>query len=124
MPCLKVPLTNAPDLFAVVDQHSHARLVSQGLTGSWFLNDNGSGRSYVRTFVPTEGRQRTTNLQVARLIVGAGPRTVVRYANGDPLDLRYGNLAWRKGPSKRRDDDLLAAARRLRKPEAGARADG
>lgn len=113
-PCFHVPLGNAPDAFAVIDKHSYDTLISEGLTGPWFLNGNGTGRSYVRIAVPVEGRRSGTNLLVARLILGAEPGTVVRYANGDRLDLRFVNLAWRKGKSSRTDADALAAANRLR----------
>ena len=113
-PCFRIPLGNRPGTFAIVDQQQFANLVSQGVTGRWFLNSNGTGRSYVRIAVPVEGRRGGTNLLVARLIIGAGPRTVVRYANGNPLDLRFVNLAWRKGKSGRTDADTLAAAVRLR----------
>ena len=112
--CFRIPLSNSPDTFAILDQQSFTNLISQGLTGRWFLNSNGAGRSYVRISVPVEGRRGGTNLLVARLIIGAGPRTVVRYANGNPLDLRFVNLAWRKGKSGRTDADTLAAAVRLR----------
>lgn len=114
MPCFHVPLSNAPGTFAVIDQHTFATLRSQGLTSPWFLNENGTGRSYVRIAVPVEGRRSGTNLLLARLIIGAGPGTVVRYANGNPLDLRFVNLAWRKGKSGRTDTDTLAASLRLR----------
>ena len=113
-PCFHVPMSNAPGIFAIVDQHSYARLRALGLTNTWLLNGNGTGKRYVRTAVPTEGRAKGTILLVARLIVGAGPGTVVRYANGNPLDLRFINLAWRKGKSKRTDCAVLADAVRLR----------
>lgn len=105
-----MPLTNAPGSFAIIARHHHADLKARGLTGAWFLNSNGSGRAYVRTHIPVEGRPDGTNLLVARLIVGAGPNVAVRYANGNPLDLRYFNLVGQKGRSKRTDDELLAAA--------------
>lgn len=114
MPCFRIPISNAPDTFALIEQHTFNSLVSRGLTGPWFLNGNGTGRSYVRIAVPVEGKGGGTNLLVARLILGAGPRTVVRYANGDPLDLRFINLAWRKGKSGRTDTDTLAASLQLR----------
>lgn len=113
-PCIRIALSNSPGTFAIIDQHSFTDLVSQGLTGPWFLNSNGTGRNYVRIAVPVEGRRSGTNLLVARLIIGAGPHTVVRYANGNPLDLRFANLAWRKGKSGRTDTETLAAALQLR----------
>ena len=113
-PCFRIPLSNAPGTFAIIDQHTFSSLRSQGLTSPWFLNGNGTGRSYVRIAVPVESSRGGTNLLVARLILGAGPRTVVRYANGNSLDLRFLNLAWRKGKSGRTDTDTLAASLRLR----------
>jgi hypothetical protein len=113
-PCCRVPLSNVPETFAIIDRHIYADLHAQGLTGHWLLNSNGSGRAYVRTAVPTEHNPKGTILLVARLIVVAGPGTVVRYANGDPLDLRFTNLAWRKGKSGRTDAAVLADAQRLR----------
>ena len=112
-PCFHVPLSNAPGMFAIVDQHSYASHLALGLTNTWLLNGNGTGKLYVRTTVPVEGRTSWTPLLVARLIVAAGPGTVVRYANGNTLDLRFINLAWRKGKSKRTDNTLLADAVRL-----------
>lgn len=111
--CLNVPLTNAPGVFAQIDRHSFLALQRLGLTGPWFLNGNGSGKRYVRANVPERDRRNWTPLLVARLIIGAGPGTVVRYANGDPLDLRFINLAWRKGRSSRADTEVLADANRL-----------
>ncbi len=110
-PCVRVPLTNAPGASAIVDEASYADLRARGLTGPWFLNDNGTGRKYVRTGVPVAGQPKGTLLLIARLILGAGPGTVVRYANGNPLDLRFTNLAWRKGKSKRTDAALLDYAK-------------
>lgn len=121
MPCLRVPLGNAPGIFAIIDRHRYDDLISQGLTAPWFLNGNGTGRSYVRTAVPVEGRRSGTNLLIARLIIGAGPGSVVRYANGNPLDLRFINLAWRKGKAKGADLDTLAASLRAR-PQRNAAA--
>lgn len=107
-PCFHIPMSNAPGVSAIVDQHSYAALRSAGITGPWFLNGNGTGKSYVRIAVRVKGS--ATLLLVARLIIGARPGTVVRYANGNPLDLRFLNLAWRSGTSKRTDSDVLADA--------------
>ena len=123
LPCLRVPMSNAHGVFAIVDQHHFETLRALGLTRSWFLNGNGTGKRYVRTPVPAEGRPKGTILLVARLIIGAGPGTVVRYGNGNPLDLRFSNLAWRKGKSKRTDEALLADAVRLLAEREGHAAD-
>jgi len=114
-----VPLSNAPGTFAIIDQHNYAAIRARGLTGAWFLNGNGSGRFYVRTKVMATGRPDGTNLLVARLILHAGPKAAVHYANGDPLDLRFFNLVAHRGHSRRTDGDLLDEAVRRRSASAG-----
>jgi hypothetical protein len=66
------------------------------------LNSNGHGTSYVRTAAAG------TMLTPARIIAGARGRSVVRYVNGDPLDLRPENIILRKGMAKRADADIVA----------------
>lgn len=103
--CIRVSLDNRGRHFATINAHDYLAVLRAGVTGAWFMNDNGKGRSYVRAAVPT-GIGTCTNVQIARIIIGAGPRTIVRYANGDPLDLRRANLSWQRGKAKRTDDHL------------------
>jgi len=105
--CLLVPLDREGRGLAIVEERDYLAVRAMGATGVWLANANTKrSRRYVRTSVPT-GPQTATNVQVARLIVGAGPGTVVRYLNGNPLDLRRENLTWQRGQSKR-DDALIA----------------
>lgn len=109
--CLRVPLDRDGRTYAIVTAADYRRVQRSGATGTWFLNDDGKGRAYVRTKVRT-GRGKATMVMVARLIMESGPRTVVRYQNRDKLDLRYMNLSVTRGKAKR-DDVRLAEGGRI-----------
>ncbi|MFT4160913.1 hypothetical protein [Shinella sp.] len=100
--CLKVPLDRYGRKYAIVTVRGYQAVQDAGATGAWRLNSNGHGGAYVRTFAAG------TVLMPARIIAGAGPRSVVRYVNGDPLDLRPENIVLRKGAAKRADADIVA----------------
>lgn len=99
---LKVPLDNHGINHAIVSPQAYQRVIDSGLTGMWLLNSNGHGRGYVRT------AKCGTLALVARVILDAGPGEVIRYANGDSLDLRVMNLRVMRGKAKRRDSQLAA----------------
>jgi len=103
---LKVPLDNHGRTHAIVEPHAYQRVLDSGLTGMWFTNSNGHGRRYVRTV--TAGSRGTLTL-IARVIMDAGPGEVIRYANGDSLDLRAMNLVSRRGRAKRRDSQIASS---------------
>lgn len=109
--CLRVPLDRAGRSYAIVTEADYRRVRRAGATGAWLLNDAAPGRTYVRTSVRT-GRGESTLVMVARLIMSAPPRTVVRYVNGNRLDLRPWNLAVQKGKAKRDDMQLVERGRR------------
>lgn len=71
---------------ALVDSRDLRDLEERGVTGAWFLADNGQGLPYVRA------KGRTNLITVARAIAQAGPDEQVRYRNGNRLDLRRSNL--------------------------------
>lgn len=76
----------------------YERLMDVGVSPNWFLNRDGSGaRGYVRTHVPA--RFGWGNVaQVARLITQPVMRgLILRYADGDRLNLRRDNLVAREG---------------------------
>lgn len=104
MAALKVPLDGHGLRHAIVSPHGYQCVIDSGLTGAWFTNGNGHGRRYVRTWAP--GRPGTLAL-IARVILEAGPGEVIRYANGDSLDLRISNLRVTRGRAKRRDSQLV-----------------
>ncbi|MET4634922.1 hypothetical protein [Kaistia defluvii] len=103
MAALKVPLDNHGRNHAIVGPRAYQRVLDSGLTGMWFTNSNGHGRRYVRTAAPGS---RSTLTLIARVIMDAGPGEVIRYANGDSLDLRVMNLLSRRGKAKRRDSQI------------------
>lgn len=61
--------------------------------GRWGVTHNTEGRVYVRIRPP--GTER--NVYVARLIAGDFERTVVRYRDGDTMNLRLTNLRFDNG---------------------------
>lgn len=88
--CAFVPVTNSPGHFVRVDLEDLRRLEAQGQAGAWFLNGNDHRPRYVRTQNgPGKGRLH----QVARLITQAGPGEIVRYRDGDRLNLTRANLS-------------------------------
>lgn len=119
MNCLRVPLDRKGRRFAIVSEADYHRVQRAGATGAWLLNEAAPGRAYVRTMIRT-GRGTSTLAMVARLIMDAGPRNVIRYINGDHLDLRPWNLIMQKGRSKRADVRLID--RHRKEPELEVRA--
>jgi hypothetical protein len=103
---LKVPLDNHGLNHAIVSPHAYQSVIDSGLAGAWFTNSNGCGRRYVRTRAP--GGPGTLAL-IARVILDAGPGEVIRYANGDSLDLRVMNLRSMRGRAKRRDSQIVSS---------------
>lgn len=104
--CLRVPLDRAGRSYAIVAEADYRRIQRAGATGVWLLNEAAPGRTYVRTSIRT-GRGESTLAMVARLIMDAAPRTVIRYINGDHLDLRPWNLIAYRGKAKRADMSLI-----------------
>lgn len=85
----RVPLANHPGRAATIDHADIQRLIAGGYRAAWFVNSNGKRNHYVRTL----GREGDPTLvQVSRLVAGAGPREVVRHADGDHLNLTRRNL--------------------------------
>lgn len=98
--CLKVPLDRYGRKYATATVRGYQAVQDAGATGAWLLNGNGTGRAYVRTCVGD------TLLMPARIIAGAGPRSVVRYVDGDSRNLLPENIVLRKGKAKRADADI------------------
>jgi len=84
-----VPLGNLPGQFAKVDLPDLQRLQAEGYGKAWFVNSNGDRLLYVRTTgLPGEPTLR----QVARLIMDARPKEIVRHEDGNRLNLTRRNL--------------------------------
>lgn len=79
---------------AVVDEDDFDRLVSLGFSPRWFPSGDGKGRSYVCVAPPSgSGLNHGIRVNVARLIALPASRgVVVKYADGDRLNLRRSNL--------------------------------
>ena len=78
--------------------------------GRWGINRNSEGRPFVRIRPP--GTER--NVYVARLIAGDFERTVVRYRDGDSMNLRVTNLHHDNGGGGRPRRSTLAGRAALR----------
>lgn len=94
-PLVFVPVFGA-DALAVVDAADFDRLRWLGVPDQWHLQ-RGGGFGYVACRVA--GRCTL----VARLLLEAPPSRIVRYRNGNRLDLRMANLVcdWRRGAGTR-----------------------
>ena len=77
---------------ATLDPEDFARLMAEGWSDRWFLNENSVRVRYNAV------RGSLTN--VARLVTGARPGQVVRYADGNRLNLRRSNLYTVRGNAK------------------------
>ena len=64
-------------------------LMERGYSDQWWLHPNGRDSAYVRT---TRAGDACKMVTVARLIVGGCGGTHIRYADGNPLNLRRSNL--------------------------------
>lgn len=81
-------------------------LTANGLSLAWTFNPNGQGTAYVRA--AEAGRASGGLVGVARLILNAGRGAIVRYRDGNRLNLRRENLYVASGKAARRDRDYLA----------------
>lgn len=83
-----VPLSGGAWKPAVIYRKDFEQITAQGYSDQWTLNGCGSLR-YVRTH---SSNRRGTLVSVARLVLGEVPGQVVRYRDGDRLNLRSWNL--------------------------------
>ena len=87
-----VPLTNRPGAHAWLYETDHAGIVAEYGNTPWFVNDNGYGNLYVRL----QGSDRRNLMMVSRLVVADPLARLIRYRDGDRLNLRSRNLDVRK----------------------------
>ena len=93
-----VPISNRPHLTAWLYAADYERITSAHAAASWLLNDNGDGRLYVRL----KDRERRNNVMVSRLVLDDPTISIIRYRDGDRLNLRSRNLdAVRPAPQRR-----------------------
>ena len=75
----------------IMDEVSYTKLIGLGLKMTFWVNDNGKGNEYVRTHYSPASKTEN-NVQVVRLILDGSHGTVVRYKDGNRLNLRLSNL--------------------------------
>ena len=110
-----IPMSNARGTYATFDAADYDRLRTL-YPGAWRLNDNGSGKLYVRAVTP---RTLGMNVNLAWEALQPGPGRIVRYRDGNRLNLRRSNLYVEEGKVRRR---MLPAERAARAARAAARA--
>lgn len=89
-PLVDVPLSRGRH--ATLDAADFDHLTADcGFTPAWQVNSDGKGKDYVRCTV--SGLPKNGNIVVARLVTKARRGQVVRYRDGNPLNLRRENLA-------------------------------
>src|SRR6516165_1909719 len=95
---VEVPLDNKAKRYAILFEEDYQNLMDLGLSPRWRVKrDRGAIR--VMVWSRTAGYE----VAVARLIVSAGPKQSVTYANGNALDLRASNLVVGLGRGLRND---------------------
>ena len=95
------------------------RVIAAGFSTSWTLNHNGRGCCYVRC----AHRNATGRLvSVPRIVADAGSGEVVKYRDGNRLNLRRDNLELDAGRALGREAEFLGAHRRRRASFRGDRA--
>lgn len=67
-------------------------LIENGADGAWFLDYAGSGKAYVKTYVPLASAGNVCNVTLGRLVAGAGKGRMVRFRDRNPLNLRRSNV--------------------------------
>lgn len=107
---VRVELTNRPGQFALIDRADFEQWTAEGRSTRWLLNGAG-GYEYVRVHDPEWAGGLVS---VARLLLRAKDGRIVKYANGDRLDLRRSNLwmtdGYAPGRSRAWEDEFAAAA--------------
>ena len=91
---------------AVLHADDLARILDEGWSPHWSLQNTGCHRYVLVWAHGPKGKPRT--LTVARLVANAGKGEIVRYADGDRLNLRRDNLLVRKGTAWTPVDTLRA----------------
>ena len=85
-----------------MDNTSYLKLMELDPNLTFCANDNGSGTKYVRVNYPPAS-ETANNVQVARLILDAPKKDVVRYKDGNRFNLRLCNLYFMSKAKMRKD---------------------
>lgn len=93
-PIVHVPLATGET--ATLDRGDWDRLAASGVSPNWTCNPNGHGASYVRV---GDASLRGKLAIISRRIMDAQPGEMIRYRDGNRLNLRRANLK-RQGTPK------------------------
>ena len=103
-----LPLDDKAKRYAILFEADYQNLIDLGLSPRWRVKKD---RGVIRVMV--WNRATGYEVAVARLIVGAGPKQSVTYANGNPLDLRASNLVVGLGKALRNDRNEIQPSKHL-----------
>ena len=104
---VRVPLGRSHDKFAEIEQEDFDFLIKLGVSPNW-------NRLAPRDYVTASAKAASgSHIQIARVLLNAGPGEGIKYGDGNPLNLRRENLkvAENKG-CIRRDRDFVKSERR------------
>ncbi len=96
-PIVQVPLKHS-DQYATLYAEDFDRIMELGYSDQWWPKETWPGCCYAFVSNP---RLHHNNLTVARLVVEAQHRQIVKYHDGDRFNLRRGNLHITEGATKR-----------------------
>src|SRR6516165_11704459 len=105
---VNVPLDDRAKRYAILFEQDYQNLMDLGLTPRWRVKRD---RGAIRVMV--WNRNTGYEVAVARLVVGAGSKQSVTYANGNPLDLRASNLVVGLGKGLRNDRNEIKPSKHL-----------
>jgi hypothetical protein len=104
---VRVPLGRSHDKFAEIEQDDFDFLTKLGVSPNW-------NRLAPRDYVTASARTASgSHIQIARVLLNAGPGEGIKYGDGNPLNLRRENLkvAESKG-AIRRDRDFVTGGKK------------
>lgn len=116
---VRVELANMRGTFVTLDEPDFDRIVDSGIAPRWVLNEAFPGFYYVRCYQPDVAGKLGL---VARHVLEAGRGQVVKYRDGDRLNLRRSNLYLTTGRAKGQSpniDEFSPKARNAVRAEAG-----
>jgi hypothetical protein len=103
-----IPLGRKADQFAEIEQSDFDFLIKLGVSPRWNVDAKGH---------PTVSASRASGARVtvARVLMDAGPGQMVKHTDGNPRNLRRGNLQLVEGGSAIRRDRALLTPENLRR---------
>lgn len=100
--------------FVTLDEPDFDRIVASGIAPRWVLNEAFPGFYYVRCYQPDVAGKLGL---VARHVLQAGQGQVVKYRDGDRLNLRRSNLYLTTGRAKGQSPNVDEFSPKMRKAD-------